>query len=129
MLPLVCSGDQGHASVVAQARLLDLNTLRDLGVRGIQFFELLEAAGPHAGLVEWAIIRQDMLLATGQENEHTEEQSARLHLSILAGGNVNAPDVCRRGYWCEGQVCCGGQKTRKSAAPPDGNEKLYSLWL
>jgi len=31
-----------------------------------------------------------MLLATCQEDEHTEKQSARLHLSILAGGKVGA---------------------------------------
>src|SRR5882757_7255651 len=90
MLPFVRGGDQGHASVIAQASLLDLDELRDLGIRSIQFLQFLEAAGPHARLVEGAIIRQDMLLATRQEDEHTEKQSARLHLSILAGGKVGA---------------------------------------
>jgi hypothetical protein len=123
MLPLVRRGDQGHASVVAQASLLDLNQLRDFGVRGIQFFELLEAAGPHAGLVERAIIRQDMFLAAGrQEDEHTEKQSARLHISILASGKQNAVACAVGDTGAKDRYSVGFRKRGRLTLHESGNE-------
>jgi len=85
MLSLVSCGDKGHTSIVAEPGLLDLDQLRDLGIGRIQRFELLEAAGPHAGLVKRAVIRQNVLLTAHEENTDTEKQGTRLHISILAG--------------------------------------------
>jgi hypothetical protein len=69
MLPLVSGGHKGHASIVAEPGLLDLHELRDFGIGRIQRFELFEAAGPHAGLIERAVVRQNMLLAAANEKD------------------------------------------------------------
>lgn len=76
MLPLVSSGHKRNTSIVAKPGLLDLDQLRDFGIGGIQGFELFEAARPHAGLIERAVIRQNMLLAAANEKDtDTEKQS------------------------------------------------------
>ena len=75
MLPLMRGGNKSHASIVAEPGLLDLDQLCDFGIGGIQRFELFEAAGPHAGLIERAVVRQNMLLATASEKDtYTEKQ-------------------------------------------------------
>jgi hypothetical protein len=105
VLSLVSDGDQSYARIIAQPRLLDLNELGDLGIRGVQRFELLEARGPHTGFVERAVIRQQMLVATdGEKNTGTKKQSARLHVSMLARSK-NRGLACAVGGTCaEGQV-------------------------
>jgi hypothetical protein len=105
MFPFVSGGDESYASIVAQSSLLDLDNLRNFPIRGIQLLELLNAAGPHAGSVERAIVRQHMTLATDRgEDQHTEKQGTRLHVSILAGGKRNARTCAVGGTGAEGQV-------------------------
>ena len=57
MLFFVRGGNEGYASVIAQPSLLCLHELGDLGIRRIQLLQVLEAAGPHASLVERTIVR------------------------------------------------------------------------
>ena len=105
MLAFVSGGNKSYASIVAQSSLLDLYELGDLGIRGIQRFEFLEAAGPHAGSVERTVIRQRMLMAADHEKDtDTEKQSTRLHVSILAGGKENGLACAVGGTCAEGQV-------------------------
>jgi hypothetical protein len=69
MLSLVSCGHQCDTSIVAEPGLLDLHELRDFGIGRIQRFELFEAAGPHAGSIEGAVVRQNMLLAAANEKD------------------------------------------------------------
>jgi len=87
MLVLVRVGDQSDARIVADAALLQPDELLNLGVRGVQFFELLDGAGPHARLIEGAIIRERMLVASArtEEDKHAEKHELVPHDSILAG--------------------------------------------
>jgi hypothetical protein len=72
--------NQGDASVIAQLGLLGFDQLGDLGIGGVQSFELLETAGPHASLVQRPIVRQRMRMATTREEDtSTEKHNSRLH--------------------------------------------------
>jgi hypothetical protein len=100
----VSSGDQGHAGVIAQPGLLGLYELRHFGIGGVERLELLEAAGPHAGLVQRTIVGQRMLLAARKEDTGTEKQSARLHASIVAGATGAGPECALADTWASGQA-------------------------
>jgi len=76
MLSLVSSGHKRDASIVAEPGLLDLDQLSDFGIGGIQGFELFEAAGPHAGLIKRAVVRQDVLLAAANEKDTDAEKQS-----------------------------------------------------
>jgi len=78
--------------------LLQLYELRDLHIRGVQGFELLDVAGPHAHLIEGPIIRERMLVASThpQEHEHAEKHELVPHDTILSGpGGAEARCVVR----------------------------------
>src|ERR1700692_3849419 len=93
MLPFVCGGYQGDASVIAEPGLLDFHQLRHFGIRSVELLELLESGGPHPGLVQRTIIGQRMLMASNREEDtDTEKQGARLHTFIVA----RATTVARR---------------------------------
>ena len=89
--------DQGHTGIVAKIGLLDSDQLRDFGVGGIERFELFETAGPHAGPVKRAIIRQRMMPAPGNKNTYPEKQNAMLHSLIVAGESA-ATTLCAEVY-------------------------------
>jgi hypothetical protein len=117
MLSFVRSGNKSYASIVAQPSLLDFHELGDLGIRRIQLFEFLEAAGPHARLVKRSIIRQRMLVATDRkEDRDAGKQSAKLHLSILAGSKGNGLACAVGGTCAEGQVECRKRGTSRVKA-------------
>ena len=91
-------GNQSYASVVTDPGLLQLYELRDLHIRGVQGFELLDVAGPHAHLIEGPIIRERMLVASThpQEHEHAEKHELVPHDTILSGpGGAEARCVVR----------------------------------
>ena len=98
MLAQVCLGNQSYASVVTDPGLLQLYELRDLHIRGVQGFELLDVAGPHPQLIEGPIIRERMLVAPTHpdEDEHTEKHKLVPHDTILSGpGGAEARCVVR----------------------------------
>src|SRR5207245_8052672 len=67
-------GNQSYTSIVAEARLLHFYELSDFRVRSIQGFELLDVAGPHPCLIERTIIREQMLIASTDPQEHRSDE-------------------------------------------------------
>src|SRR6266852_9946738 len=92
MLALVRVGYQSNASIVTDPGLFQPYELRDFQIRGVQSFELLDAAGPHPHLVEGTIIRERMLVAPAhpEEDEHTEKHELVPHDSIVSGATGKA---------------------------------------
>src|ERR1700738_4583908 len=112
---LMGGSNKSHARIITQPRLLNLYELSDLEIRGIQRFELLQTARPHARFVERTVIRQQMLVAADHEKDtDTEKQSARLHASMLARGKANGLACAGAGPCAKGQVNAALEKRRRA---------------
>ena len=93
-------GNQGHTSVIADSCFLGFDQLRDFGIGSVEGLELFEAAGPHAGLVERAIVGKDVLMATAREDcedTQTGKQHAGLHELYCSGRKPGRNRVCLGG--------------------------------
>jgi hypothetical protein len=91
MFPRVRRFHQGDTGVIGGFGLLELYDLGDFGVCGVKSFELLDAAGPHSGLIEGAVVREGVLMAAGRKEEtNSGEQNARFHSFIVPTGTQGA---------------------------------------
>jgi len=91
VLVRMSSGDEGDAGVIGCAGLLELDELGYFLVRGVQRFELLDAAGPHPGPIERPIVGKNVLLASAREEDtRTEKQNPMplAHDFIVAGARM-----------------------------------------
>src|SRR5580658_1646388 len=74
--------------------MLQLGELGNLQVTGLEGFHFVQSGRPHSGLIEGAVIRKGMLLATRQQKStHTEKQGRGPHSSIVSGPRAG-------GIWC-----------------------------
>src|SRR6202011_5132556 len=77
-------GNQRDAGVVGDAGMLEADQLLDFGVRNVERLELLGGGRAHPGLIERAIVRERVLMATaGQEQRNAESQVTVLHILIV----------------------------------------------
>ena len=98
MLMIVRIRNHRHASVVADSCLLHFRKLPHFGVRSIQRLELLDAARPHAGLIERAVIGEQMLVASEEpQKQNRQRDELVLHNSILSGARAAARKCAVRG--------------------------------
>ncbi len=101
---------ESNTSFVADARLLELHKLRHFLIGSVQPLELLDVAEIHPGLIERAIIRQEVLIApTRKKGADAEEHKmcAAVHDFIVAGakglsgkcalGDTRRKDRCEKG--------------------------------
>ena len=86
MLVLVRVGNQCYATIIRDAGLFQPYELRYFVIGSVQFFELFSVAGPHPRLIERAIIRERMLIASARpEEEHQPEKHELVpHDSIVS---------------------------------------------
>src|SRR6516162_1874666 len=97
MLMIVRHLEQRKAEIIGSARLLQFRELRDFLVVDIQFLELVERGGPHARLVEQAVIRLFMFLASGKkQKQHSTEEERLSHTLILTEGREGHVRLCLR---------------------------------
>ena len=77
-------GNQRDAGVVGDAGMLEADQLLDFGVRNVERLELLDGGRAHPGLIERAIVRERVLMATaGQEQRNAESQVTVPHTLIV----------------------------------------------
>jgi hypothetical protein len=61
MLVRIANGSD--AGIVADSRLLHFRELNHLRIGSVELFELFYAAGPHARLIQWTVVREGVLVA------------------------------------------------------------------
>lgn len=120
VLALVRVANQRHARVVAQPRLFHLYELRDFRVRGVQFFQFFDVAGPHASLIQRPIVGERMAIATAdsQHNKHPEKKEFVAHAFILTAASRRAArcaagDTRRKDRY---EMLCAGKRTKNLSA-------------
>ena len=106
MLVLVRAANQSYASIVGNSSLFQFYELRDFHIGGVQSFQLLDVAGPHPRLVERAIIREWMFVASTrpEEDENAEKNKQGPHTSIVAGATRKTGKCAVRDTRAKGQV-------------------------
>src|SRR5579885_720316 len=111
VLVLMGGADQSDAGIVGEACLLEADELSDFRIGRVQRLQLLDAVGPHAGLVERAIVGERMLAAgrkdtSGGNCKKNESVSHAFSLAATRAGQ----DRCAVGdtglwdRWAEGSV-------------------------
>src|SRR6266568_6502351 len=111
VLAYVRFGNQRYASIVTDARLLQLYELRDFHIRSVQCLELLDVAGPHPRLVERTIVREQMLVASAdpEEDENPEKHELVPHNSIVTAATRKPGNCAVRDTRAKGQVAETGR--------------------
>jgi hypothetical protein len=74
VLMYMCSGNQRHTHIVADAGIFERNQLSNFGIADVQFLQIFQAAGPHASFVQSPVVSQRMRVAARQKHRQQKEQ-------------------------------------------------------